>query len=268
LTFAAVASIQVSAALSRFLSRRDRVMTKRTHMGIVLLAIATGLAGCNRTDAPQPTLGPSPVPGAAPVPTPTAPQLISFADIATGFITSDVRDAQNHVVQFNSNGDLIWTADGTHLNGYRVAGALYVAAETLCQCWLEIRFGTEDGERRAYLTADYGHSNPGTLINLDVASGSLVMTQSDRYPPGSYTLSGVITELTSTGLVPIEGVEVWRLYGSGWQEGTTDRNGFYKIQGLYDRTDTVSAGKQGYQSFEERVAVHGDTRLDIQLARR
>jgi hypothetical protein len=28
-------------------------------------------------------------------------------------------------------------------------------------CGFEVRFGSENGERRAYLTIDYGHDNPG-----------------------------------------------------------------------------------------------------------
>ena len=34
----------------------------------------------------------------------------------SGFSTSDLRDAQNQVVQFNCNRELIWTADGTRLS--------------------------------------------------------------------------------------------------------------------------------------------------------
>jgi len=239
-------------------------MTNRTFAGICFLAIATTLTGCDRGDAHQGPLAPTSTP--APVPTPAAPRLIAFTDAATGFVTSDVWDAKDHVVQFNSDGELIWSADGTHLKGYPLTQT-YVAAESLCACWLEVRFGTTNGERRAYLTADYGHSNPGTLISLELTGGSLVMTQSDVYPPGSYTLSGVVTEQTPAGLVPVEDVMISRLYGSGWQEAKTDSKGFYKIQGLYDRTDIVSAGKPGYQRFEERVAVHADTRFDIQLVK-
>jgi hypothetical protein len=240
-------------------------MTNRIFAGIYLLAMATTLTGCDRGDAHQgPRIPTTPTP--TPVATPVAPRLITFADAATGLVTSDVWDAKDHVVQFNSDGELIWLADGTHLKGY-VPVQTSVAAESLCACWLEVRFGTTNGDRRAYLTADYGHWNPGTLISLELTAGSLVMTQSDVYPPGSYTLSGVVTEQTPAGLEPVEDVTVSRLYGGGWQEAKTDSKGFYKIQGLYDRTDIVSAGKSGYERFEERVAVYGDTRLDIQLVK-
>jgi hypothetical protein len=178
-----------------------------------------------------------------------------------------VRDAQDQVVQFNTAGELIWTPDNTHLPGYPVQG-ISINAEGVCKCWFEVRFGTKDGERRAYLTADYGHENPGTVVDLEVAGGVLIVTQTNVFPPGTFTLSGVITEATPAGLVPVQGVEVWRLYGSGWQIGTTDKNGFYEIHGLYTRTDQVVTFKEGYETVKQIVSVDGDTRVDIQLVRR
>ncbi len=171
-------------------------------------------------------------------------------------------------MQFNTANELIWTADGTRLTGYSASGGNYIAAEKLCQCWLEVRFGTRDGERRAYLTADYGHYNPGTLVDLELVGGAIVMKESNVYPPGTYALSGVVTEVTPAGPAPVEGASVSRSYGSGWQNATTDKNGFYQIQGLYDGTDKVSAGKEGYETEESDVTVRGDTRFDIQLGRR
>ena len=52
-------------------------------------------------------------------------------------------------------------------------------------CAFEVRFGTRDGERRAYLTVDYVHWNPGTLVDVEVAGGALVVTETDEYPPGA-----------------------------------------------------------------------------------
>jgi hypothetical protein len=57
-----------------------------------------------------------------PVQVPAAPTLFEFIDDATGFKTFDLRDAQNQIVQVNSNRELIWTADGTRLPGYRATG--------------------------------------------------------------------------------------------------------------------------------------------------
>jgi hypothetical protein len=135
---------------------------------------------------------------------------------------------------------------------------------------LVVRFGATDGERRAYITADVGHSNPGTLVNLEVTGGALVVIWSERFPPGTYTLSGVITEATVAGPVPIENAGVSRVNeeGEGWDHTTTDKNGFYQLQGLSDGSRQTSFSKEGYQKIEQAgVPIHGDTRLDVQLLR-
>ena len=134
-------------------------------------------------------------------PRPSTAALQVFVDAASGFSTSDVRDAQEQIVQFNTAGELIWTADGTRFAGYSVGG-IFINADRLCQCRFEVRFGTNGGERRAYLTADYGHENPGTLVDLDVVSGALVAGRSSVGPAGSYTLSGIVTAVTVSGLTP------------------------------------------------------------------
>ena len=243
-------------------------MTNRSSAAVCVLAVSTIFSACDRANAPGLAVAPTPVPTSGTPPTPVGTRLIEFMDPVTGATTSDVYDAQEHLVQFNSANEMIWTADDAHIKGYSVAGPYYIAAEALCDCWLEIRFGATDGGRRAYLTADYGHFNPGTLIALALNNGSLAMTQSDAYPPGTDTLSGIISERTPAGVIPVEGADVYRAYGSGYQTAVTDKNGLYRIQGLYDRVDVLSAGKDGYQQFKETVAVHGDTRYDIQLVKR
>ena len=165
---------------------------------------------------------------------------MTFTEAASRFSTSDLRDAQEQIVQFNTAGELIWTADGTRLPGYRPQGN-YIPAEGSCHCWFVVHFGTRAGERRAYLTADYGHENPGTVVDLEIAGGALVVSRTDVFPPGTYTQSGVVTEMTATGQAPIENAGVWRINEeeSGWQGATTDKNGFYEIHGLY----TTAAGR-------------------------
>jgi len=227
-----------------------------------VLVLLLAAVGCGR-ESPARSLAPSPPSGTPPATTP----LVQFVEPSSGFTTSDVRDAAGHVLQFNRTGNLIWT-DGTVFTGYGVAGGLTIEAQGLCACWLEVRFGIEGGERRAYLTADYGHSNRGSVIRLEVAGAQLAMTETEFYPPGTFTLSGVVTEATPNGQVPLEGVTVSRLYGSGWQDAVTDRSGFYQIHGLYARTDKVSVGKDGYATATSVVTVDGDTRYDVQLARR
>jgi len=203
-------------------------------------------------------------------------QLIVFKDPLTGLSASDVRDAQDHIVQFTTVSELVWTADGTHLPGHSVQGPGYqsssnVPGEPSCQCWLVVRFGASNGQRRAYLTADYIHFNPGTVVALEIAGSALTVRRTDVFPPGTYTLSGVVTEATETGPMPIENVGVYRLdeEASGWDQTTTDRNGFYQIHGLTDGSRLIGFSKDGYQKVEQAdFPIHGDMRFDVQLLRR
>ena len=110
-----------------------------------------------------------------------------------------------------------------------------------------------------------------------------------------YTLSGVVSEVTSTGRVPIEGVRVdvssmpCDEHGSGcvgfgeaiglFQTATTDKNGLYRIPGVYPGNfNVIWAVKDGFDDpfpahYPENpeggrpITVNGDSRFDIQLAR-
>lgn len=233
-----------------------------THAAVVnVLAVIVTTVGCNNPAAPAPS-APSPPPGVS-QPKPT--ELVVFRDPVTGLSTSDVRDARGHVVQFTTANELVWI-DGTHLSGHQVD----VSEEASCQCWLVVRFGSADGERRAYMTADAGHYNPGTLVDLEMTENRLVVTWTDLFPPGTYTLSGYVTEATPTGLVPIENAEVDRLNEEqgGWDSATTDKNGFYQLHGLSDGSRQAAIAKQGYLTIQQNIPVSGDTRFDVQLVRR
>jgi hypothetical protein len=245
-------------------------MTIRSLAAIGVLLVANGLAGCSN---PRAAASPPSAPSA--VSPPNAGALVVFTDPVTGLSTSGVHDAQGHVVQFTTANELIWI-DGTRLPGHQVDGPGHrmtgnVAPEASCQCWFVVRFGAINGERRAYLTADVGHSNPGTVVDLEITGTALVVRWSGFFPPGTYTLAGVISEATATGLVPIENAEVWRLdeEQSGWDHSATDRNGFYQLHGLFDGSRQATFSKDGYQKLDlGDVPVHGDTRFDVQLLRR
>jgi hypothetical protein len=244
-------------------------MTDKPLAGIAVLIVATGLVGCSNPAAPAPSASHG-------VSQPNASAPVVFKDPLTGLSTSDVRDAVGHIVQFTTADELVWTADGRHLSGHFVQGPGYrsfsnVPAEASCQCWLVVRFGASNGERRAYLTADYIHFNPRTVVALDIAGGALIVSRTDVFPPGTYTLSGIVTEVLETGLTPIENASVYRLdeEGSGWDETTTDRNGFYEMHGLTDGSRLTGFDKDGYQKVEQAdLPIHGDMRFDIQLLRR
>jgi hypothetical protein len=232
---------------------------------LVYLVLVAGLLGCDGREGPSPT-GPSPAFGSA-APTSPPSTLRVFIEGASGFSTSDVRDAQEQIVQFSTAGELIWTADGTSFSGYP-GSDVFINAEAVCNCWFEVRFGTRDGERRAYLTADYGHENPGTLVDLEVVSGALVASRTSVGPPGSFTLSGVVTVASPGGVTPLEGVRVARDYTSGWQGTTTDKNGFYEIPGVYAGTHTVVALQEGFRTESRTLSITGDERVDFALVRR
>ena len=245
-------------------------MTIKSLAAIAVLLVANGLVGCS-----NPGAAPSAPSAPSAVSQPNAGALVVFTDPLTGLSTSGVHDAQGHVVQFTTANELIWI-DGTRLPGHQVDGPGHrmtgnVAPEASCQCWFVVRFGAINGERRAYLTADVGHSNPGTVVDLEITGSALVVRWSDLFPPGTYTLSGVISEATATGLVPIENAEVWRLdeEQSGWDHSATDKNGFYQLHGLSDGSRKATFSKDGYQKLDlGDVPVHGDTRFDVQLLRR
>jgi hypothetical protein len=243
-------------------------MTHTTLARIAVLIAANGLVGCSNPDAPT-RLAPSPLSAANPN------SLVVFTDPVTGLSTSDVRDAQDRVVRFTSANELLWI-DGTRLADHQVEGPGHrltgnVPPEPSCQCWLTVRFGAADGERRAYMTGDVGHSNPGTVVDLEITGSGLVVSWTDLFPPGTYTLSGFITEATTTGVVPLANAEVWRLdeEQSGWDHNTTDRNGFYELHGLSDGGRRATFRKDGYGEIQlSDLRVHGDTRFDVQLLRR
>jgi hypothetical protein len=237
----------------------------------LIVVIAQGLAGCERSYSPL--FSPPTAPSFSLPATPTEVTLVTFRDAASAFETSDLHDSEDEVIQLSTAGELVFPATNTRLPGFRPFRSLeegILGIVTICSqgCAFVVRFGIKDGERRAYLTVDYGHENPGTLVDVEVANAALVVTQTDLYPPGSPTLTGVVTEVTSTGLMPVEGVLVYRGVTTGYRVATTDTQGFYRIPGLFESVDVVSTDKEGYESSKSSVSITGDTRFDIQIVRR
>ena len=204
---------------------------------------------------------------APPVPAP----LVVFSDAGSGFSTTDLRDSQEQILQLNTSGQLIWAADGTRIPGYGVqsdSGVTFINGR-ICpeDCVFEVRFGAKDGERRAYLTVDYGHYNPGTVVDVEVSGGALLVTETSLYPPGMAALSGTVTEMTEAGEMPVEGAKVYRRMSSGWRTATTDKDGFYAMQGMIDGTEDVEVHKDGYRTEKKSLTISGNTRLDVRLVR-
>jgi hypothetical protein len=98
----------------------------------------------------------------------------------------------------------------------------------------------------------------------------------------SYTLSGVVFELTAAGQVPIEGVQIY-CDSCGSPDGHTwvytDAGGAYSLAWAVNGRHPLYVIKAGYDIFdpagtlrdaEGRItpSVHGDTRFDVQLVKR
>ena len=204
----------------------------------------------------------------APAFTYRAAALHVFTDAATGFATSDLRDAQDQIVRVDKDGFLLWTEDDTALKGFGVLNGIYIPAAHVCECEFEVRFGTENGERRAYLTADWGHDNPGTVVDLAVTGGRLVVRRSGRFPPNTLTLSGIVTEATPAGDVPVAGIKVYFGTRTGWLESVTDSDGSYHFGGLYNGSETLQINSPGHQAVQATVTISGNTNFNVRLIRR
>jgi hypothetical protein len=138
---------------------------------VTFLAMAGGVASCGGSES-APT---APTPPTPPQP-PAQVQLAVFSDTASSFSTSDVRDVQEQIVRFDvASNSLIWKADGRTFPGYPVSGN-FVASDKHFQ----IRFGTKDGERRAYFT----ETASATICDIEVTGGQLSISPTTVTVPG------------------------------------------------------------------------------------
>ena len=119
--------------------------------------------------------GVSTTPFDVPPPPSTGTNLAVFIDAQTGTQTTDVRDVDNEFMRFNlDEGTLIWVATNATFTGWSVSGD-YLDLIRLYR----VRFGTVNGERRAYFT----ESVRGTICDLSVVEGQLVIEPTDFLPP-------------------------------------------------------------------------------------
>ena len=150
--------------------------------GVVVLVLAQGLAGCEGPGASTPV-----PPASRPAVQPAPVEVVVFTDPASGFSTSDVRDAQEQVVRFNTAPELIWAADDARFKGYAVNGNKVRGPGP--DDYFQVRFGTKGGEQRAYLgwDDDYCHcpGSPMTVIDVEIVDGRLVRTATDFVVPGT-----------------------------------------------------------------------------------
>jgi hypothetical protein len=210
-------------------------MINNRTLAITALAIALGTLSW-ACDAKPPFTPTSPVAS----PTFTLSGLIS-EDTPTGHATVSGARVQVGTRETRSGLDGRYSVSGV------AAGTLTVSTS---------KDGFETDTRTITIAAD-------TLLDILVA----------RIP--TYTLSGVVSELTTEGPVPLEGVDV---YWSEYKGTFTDGKGFYTIEGLYKGVQPMWVAKEGYtfavdipHPMGERwrdVTISGDTRFDVQLVRR
>src|SRR5690606_19866462 len=79
---------------------------------------------------------------------PTMAPFVTFSDPETGFMTTDVHDADREIVRFDADQEaMVSQPGGEQVTGWRVTGAELDWARSGIP--FRVRFGTEEGERRA-----------------------------------------------------------------------------------------------------------------------
>jgi hypothetical protein len=104
---------------------------------------------------------------------------VIFVDETTSFMTTEVFDADREIISFDpERRTLVFQATGEAVNGWSVTdGDL---DWTRSGVPFRVRFGTEDGNRRAYFT----ERGPGTICNLNLAGpDSLGISATNERPP-------------------------------------------------------------------------------------
>jgi hypothetical protein len=143
----------------------------RTHNLLPLLLVTTTVA-CGGSPQSS-TVAPAPTPTPAPTP---APVLAMFTDPMTSFSTPDVRDVQGQIMRFDTaSNSLVWILNGQSYPGFPVIDTYFIRADKFFQ----VRFGTENGERRAYFT----EAARGTICDVELSGSGLAITPTDVRVP-------------------------------------------------------------------------------------
>jgi hypothetical protein len=151
------------------------------------------------------------------------------------------------------------------------------------------RSAVTDGQGRyslSGLTAATGSlsiTKPGYVTavrTLAMTADTQVDIRIERVP--QYVLSGMVFEMTESGRVPVEGVELY-CDSCGSPDGHTfvytDANGLYRLEWTLNGVHPLFVTKPGYAIFDPTgtlrdqhgrisATVDGDTRFDIQVVRR
>jgi Carboxypeptidase regulatory-like domain len=82
-------------------------------------------------------------------------------------------------------------------------------------------------------------------------------------PGATFTLSGVVTEVTATGVTPVDRAFVQETRSQ--LGATTDVDGSYRIPGLSSGRGVVRIVKEGYVTSTSNVDITADARLDVRI---
>lgn len=97
-----------------------------------------------------------------------------FSDPDSEFTTMDVRDVDGQIVRFDAaRRQLIWVEDNLAFDGFDVNENL------LANGFFTVRFGTENGERRAFFT----ETDPPTICDISAPGGSLSIQSTETTVP-------------------------------------------------------------------------------------
>lgn len=147
----------------------------RSLPGLVLLAAALG---CSDSDDPGAVMLPLGGESESAAPGTATGVFATFTDESTGFATDAVHDADRQIVHFDAaRGAMVFDASGEAVEGWAVSGEDLSWSGFAVE--FRVRFGTEEGERRAYFT----ETAVGTICNLRLAGGRLGISGTSERPP-------------------------------------------------------------------------------------
>ena len=105
-------------------------------------------------------------------------------------------------------------------------------------------------------------------LGLSLAAFALA-SACDNLPPvpsGPHTISGVVTQMTSSGRVPIRGAFLQESLAG--RTAVTDDNGRYRLAALPAGDASIQISMLRFETASRSVTVSGDTVLDIELQQR
>ena len=206
-------------------------MTNRTHNGLLMLVLVTGLAGCDGArESAAPTAPTTPT-----RPTATLSGLV-FVETPTGL--TPIENAKVRLEVGSYRQDSLTDQSGR----YRLT-ELYDGSSSV----ITSREGYDTETRSVTIKGD---------VVLDIRIT----------PQVPHTLSGEVFEMTPSGRVPLDGALVH--WSDGHTDYYTASDGLFTFSDVRNGVTSLMASKEGYGTVFLQATVRGDTRFDIQLVRR